>query len=693
MKRIILMGLVMIFLCTIVAAQPTLPTIDNKTVTEGETLQQTFDLDTDADNGTTTFYINDSETLSFGNHDVNLTRINSSRFTLDWDFGLVSADETYTFNVSVNDTNSTDYKAFDVTITNLPEGPTLDSISDKSVNEEDQLSFTITTNTQADNGSTSWSLEDSSIGSLSDTNATHATFTWTAPIVGEDTVYTQNVTVSDDDSSDTQSFQITVFDVNQGIAVSDISFGGSSQERSNPELDDDDSDYDIYDDATFTITNNDGSSINNVDISWPSGSKYNISYVSRVVDTGSLPTVTEQDNSIQLNEIQPGQTVTINLRARIPEDLDCFFKDRSNPRDRKNTIGELAVSAPSILTTKSDVIMEAENRLEIEELEICIDGDCDDYDNRDEVEEISPGAEVEIALNAENKYSSSTDLEFEDVEFNIFVDQDELDEDEDVDIGDIDQGDERSESYTFTIDRDTEEDDYTIEIRLYGEDENGAMQGEYWEIDFEIEKLDEMIEIRELSLEDSSLDLCQREWTYLNARIENLGSDDSDEVVFAAKNGPLDFEYEKLYIDLDEGDDWEERIRIDLPDDIRSGSYSIAAYTYFDRDNYIDDENDDLDVVTLRVEECDTNGNNGDSNGDDNGGDNGDSNGDDDQDVVVITPNETGTTNGGTQTGNVVAEPVESGMSTSDKIYVGLLVLGYIVVILVILGLLVRLFR
>ncbi|MFO7710202.1 MAG: hypothetical protein R6V53_00385 [Candidatus Woesearchaeota archaeon] len=688
MKRIILMGLVMIFLCTMVAAQPTLPTISDITVTEGEPLQQTGELEANADNGTTTFYINGSETLSFGNHNVEVVKNDENTFTLDWDFGLVSADETYTFNVSVNDTNSTDYKTFDVTITNLPEGPTLNPISDKSVNEEDQLSFTMTTNTQADNGSISWSLEDSSIGALSNTNATHATFTWTAPTVGEDTIYNQNVTVSDGDSSDTQSFQITVVDVSQGIAVSDIKFGGSSQQRSNPELDDDDSDYDIYDDATFTITNNDGSSINNVVVSWPSASKYDISYVSRVVDTGSLPTVTEQDSSIQLNEIQPGQTVTVNLRARIPEDLDSFFEN--NPEDTENTIGELVVSAPTILTTNSDVIMEAENRLEIEELEICIDGDCDDYDNRDDVEEVTPGSEVEITLNAENRYSSSADLNFEDVEFNIFVDEDELDEDEDVDIGDIDQGDEESGSYTFTIDRDTDEDTYTIEIKLYGDvEDNGATHGEYWEIDFEIEKPDEMIEIRELELEDSNLDLCQRDWTYLNARIENLGSDDSDEVVFVAKNGPLDFEYEKLYIDLDEGDDWEDRIRIDLPDDIRSGSYSIAAYTYFDRDNFVDDENDDLEVVTLRVEECDTNGNN---NGNGNG-DNGDDNGDDDQDVVVITPNETGTTNGGTPTGDVVAEPVEDGMSTSDKAYIGLLILGYIVVILVGVGLLVRLFR
>ena len=575
--------------------------------------------------------------------------------------------------------------------------PVLSSIGSKTVDEGAQLTFSVAA-TAADNGSNEFMLDSQApvsgvssadIGGntaeLARTSNTGASFTWTAPFITADTDYTVNISVSDGNSTSYEIVQITVLNTGANLAISDLNIGGDNQVRSNPEAEDEE-DEEVYDDSsTFTITNNGGSSISDVQVNWPSASKYNITYVS------SSKTGVETSNGVRFANINSGETISVVVSARIPEDLDAFDNDRTNAQDNRNfKIGELSLTASGQSPQNSNVYMQAENMLEIEDLEICVDGDCDDYDDGDEVEEIEPGSEIEIRINAENLFQDEANLEIEDVEFRFFADDGDLDEEEDEDMGDIDTEEEESGTLSLTLDDDIDEDDYRIEITLFGEDENGAEHGEQWDLDFVVEREDEMISIRTADVDDQTISLCPNanRQTQLEMRIENEGSDDSDEIVLVAKNDLLGFFYRSLEIDLDTDDDVTKTATITVPSDASPGTYQIDIYTYFDLDAYDDEDINNYRSVDLRVEECEQEEEQEEQ-------EEQEENESEDEEVVVIEeppqqpqqPQQPGD--------GAVAVPVESVSGEEDGVdtYFALIILAYIVVILIAIFLIAKLIR
>lgn len=585
--------IVFVLVASFACADPILDAISDQTVIEGEALS--FAITNSApDNGTTEYLIDGAASPQpVGGNDATLTKASDTAADFGWTAPLVSADTQYTVEITAQDANSTDTGSFNITVTNKAAGPIINAIPDQTINEGETRTWTLTCS-EPDNGSTSWALGNTSLGSLSAAADTQVTFTWTAPIVSVDKDYMQTITASDSDTQSSEDFQITVQNLAGGITLSDIEFGGDTQERSNP-----DEDENVRVTDTFTITNNEAMTLTNVQVTWPGSSSYNISYVS------STEPATEITNGVQIASIASGETVTVSLRANIPEDLPCFFRDRTDPNDdRRVDIGDLTLSGAGIATQTSNVYMEAENNLEIESLYITLDGDEDKISDGEEIEEIKPGARIEVRLNAENRFSSGDDVEMEDVEFTFFANDGDLDEEESEDIGDIGPGDEEEGEFSFTLDDDIEEDTYDVQVWVEAEDEYGATHGELYEIEFTVEREDEDIVFRRLELDDQEIDLCTERDTRLNVEIENQGSDDSDEVVLVVKNDLLNVFFRTLNIEIDEEDDYSRSFTIVVPQDAEEGTYSIEAYTYFDLDDYDDESLNSFGTVDLRIREC-----------------------------------------------------------------------------------------
>ena len=366
-------------------------------------------------------------------------------------------------------------------------------------------------------------------------------------------------------------------------ADADITIGSDNQLRSNPELDDDEDEYDMYDTATLTLTN-DGSTTINVTVEYPTDSKYNITF--------------DKTFPLQLNS---GESQTITVNSRIPEDWPSFWE--SDPDKEKDTIGNLVFKNDDNNSESATTIvyMQAENFLEIEKVYISVnEGSKKDYEDGDTVENLKPADKLEISVKAENKYDDDDpeDLDFDDANIAIYADENEFDIDEDEDV-DVDA--KSSTEYTFDIveiEYDVEDGDATLTVTLVGEDTNGAKQGQEIEIELELDKENDEIAITDfddliqLTCNDGSIDL--------QFTIVNVGSrDQDDDVDVRVTSSDFSFSERREDFSLDEGEDEELSFDIPVPSDIDAGSKTIKITTYYDRTKESNEE-----TITVTVPDC-----------------------------------------------------------------------------------------
>lgn len=466
-----------------------------------------------------------------------------------------------------------------------------------------------------------------------------------------------------------ESSGVTISAPASSIAIEDMAIGGSSQEKSNPDEDD------FYITATKSVTvSNTGTStltgINITNVNVPS--KYNVSFSPETISS-----------------LTPGASTTVTVKAIVPEDFDAFDPDASNPQDdRAFAIGTIKAEASGGASDTASVTMETENKLVIYRLYVSVDDDEERVDDGDSLDKISPGAKIRVRLIADSTYSSGSDVDMEDIEMMVEIDEGDIDEDESDDLSDIDAGDDRVEGEVeFTIDSDVDEDTYTMVVTLTGEDSYGAMHGEQWEIELEVEKEDEEISINSAALSPETVS-CSRSST-LTVKIENTGKDDSDEIVLLVKNDELGIFSKTSNIDLDDGDDYTKTVSISVGSTVRAGSYNIGIYTYFDADAYEDNDVSKFRTVTLKVEDCGSTTPSGGSDEED------EEESKDETDVVVDTgkDKEDVVVDIVDQEGAAVArEPVEFKRSIDNSTFIALIVLGYVVAIGILIALLIHLF-
>ncbi len=446
------------------------------------------------------------------------------------------------------------------------------------------------------------------------------------------------------------------------MQIADIELGGENQDKSNPEEDEN-----AYAQRTITITNNGDENLTNIDLSTTLATKFN---------------ATLTPDSIATLDVDESKTFI--LKILVPKDISAFYPDRDNAQeDRILDIGSLEADADQ--TTKTaDISLETENKLEIKRLYVKIGSKEEKVDDEDEVEDVEPGNDVIVRIIAENKFTSSENVEIEDVEFSIEIDEGDLDVDEEEDMGDIKEGDEDEVDVTFEIDEDVEDETYTMIVLLKGTDEYGATHGETWEINLEVKREDEKIEILSVELNPATLS-CEREAT-LTVKLENQGADDSDDIILIVEEEQLKIYSRTLKMDLEEGDETTKRIPIKVDENAAAGVYSIDVMTYFDLKDLDNDVINEYDSVDIRIENCggtstkpaDT------SNDTDNNPDPTDT-GSDDDDIVVTTTTDTGSQakpiSGVPSVGDVKISPTKKESAFGKGTYTALIILAYVIVV------------
>ena len=382
-------------------------------------------------------------------------------------------------------------------------------------------------------------------------------------------------------------------------------FGGPDQKASNPESGDSD-DEDLYiDSVTLVLTSNETTATDVTGISYiyhgfsSSDLDLNVS--------GSLPT---------------GITSTANgnliLHGRVPEDLDAVETDEDEDdylEPRAFHVADAVLTFSNAPSLTIPIYMQRENMLEFDNDRVyfIVNGGSEDrVKDGESTDEIQPGDDVEVKIDGDNLYSSSSDVSIEDVVGRVLLDSntdsgwDWDDIDEEADIGTISEGEQEGDSVEFTVDEEVDKNgNYEMHIYLIGTDENGAEHGQKMIVDFDVQrpKYDFVITRAELAQNILS---CSRTTT-MDVRIESLGYKGDNEVAIYVQNDVLGIDTYKTAIDMDEygesDDVYSRAFQIAVPEYAAEATYSLRVSVYYsgtENDGVHADERD----VELIVRSC-----------------------------------------------------------------------------------------
>jgi len=309
--------------------------------------------------------------------------------------------------------------------------------------------------------------------------------------------------------------------------------------------------------------------------------------------------------SFDLNQnlIQQNEVLVVTVSGRLPEDLDAV---------NETTLKEQAFQGASMKfqgTSENGTLVELtipleiqrENQLDIDDLDICINGKCKNVDNSgDDVQGVRPGDEVEIRIRVENEFSDNDaeDIDIEDITVGFDIDDEDLNEDDDETISSLQADTDQQESFSFTLDEDQEQGTYDIVIRVEGEDENFARHGDTITIELVIEKKRRDVEIREADFRPEKL-ACGKFSTTLHTRVVNLGTKLEERVAVEYSNDELGISEKTDLFRLAEGQDRTLDLTVNIPEDAKPGDYPFKLTTFFEQRFASDQEN-----LKLTLEKC-----------------------------------------------------------------------------------------
>lgn len=366
-------------------------------------------------------------------------------------------------------------------------------------------------------------------------------------------------------------------------------FGSDDQDASNPNLDDDDSDYHQYATGTARLSNNGTANVTIDSIS-----------VSEKMTFDSDDEGTSNPLNITLTNpvtVPAGGTADAELKARIPAGLDAV---NSKQEAVAFNVADITFKSGSSNMASFSSYMQRENKLEIKDIDVVIGDSTESInDEDDEVEEVKPGESVTLKIAAENKYRDDDDVPI-DADMGEWSIGGDIDEEDDLDFGELDSGEESDEddgTFTFTVEEDVDEDDYKFIIFVYGEDEHGAKHGERIETKFNVERNRHEIKIQDISVVPTSLD-CGDSFT-VRVEVSNIGQKNEDEVSIRVENSDLNIDSWKTNIDLDDGESTTKTFGLTMPEDAETGSKAFTVIAYYDYN-----EETDRDTFNIEVDSC-----------------------------------------------------------------------------------------
>lgn len=345
------------------------------------------------------------------------------------------------------------------------------------------------------------------------------------------------------------------------LQVTSGTIGGESQDRL------------VNQSTSITVTNDGTVALTGVQMTFAGDSKYAVRF---------------EPATFNLNA---GASQTVTVYGNVPLTFDAVVKATSDANYLKPTpfkIGTATATAGTVAAT-ADLNMRAVNQIEIKKVTVQCGDTSKRLDNGESLEGLSPDTACSITIDVENNFddNDNNDLKTGDIEFDpVYVEvestDNDFDLDEDDDMGSLAGGDKDSITFDFTIEDDTDEGKYSVVVRAFGTDDNGAFHGDIMTIKLEVERLKHDLQIKAASVSPAQIDSCKPSKITASSTIMNLGRNDEDDVVAKAVISDLNLEKSKSNIVLDQDDSEPLAFTFDIPAGTKAGIYSIELSTYWD---------------------------------------------------------------------------------------------------------------
>ena len=323
------------------------------------------------------------------------------------------------------------------------------------------------------------------------------------------------------------------------------------------------------------------------------------------------------DSSIQLVSttpitFTPNQEQSVDFRVRISEKLNAVNEDGD----------EIAINVAKVTLKDSDsnilgtfdVFIQRENNLEMTNLDATIDGGSrKSLSDDDTLENLKPGERIEIEAEASNRFDRDSNLDVEDITLEIACDPDDnFDfDDKTEDIGDLAPEDEETQTITFDVEPDAEDEDSSCIIKVVGRDQNGARHGEGTNFDIEVTRESHDIQITAATINPTSISCTDRE-LQLTVDLLNLGRSDEDRVAIEVTSKAISFQERVSNIEMDEDDAQSEIFVIPVnPSALKSGPFAVQVQSFYDNTKSADTETVQVDNLCNAASTGNGNGNNG----------------------------------------------------------------------------------
>jgi len=389
------------------------------------------------------------------------------------------------------------------------------------------------------------------------------------PTTQQTGVYTGTMTAFYGTKNITSIFMLTVRNAVKQLTIvpSSITVGSSTSERES------------FYTQTFTIRNTGDYPITNIIVSSNANSKYNATFT-------NVP-----------SSLAVGQEQLVTLTAYIPDDKDSG----------EEKIGTITVTS-SEASTSADLLMNAQNMLEIYDLDVIVDGKSDDIPCSGVVcgvtsdEKLKPDSKVDVKITLRNLYQSSNKVDIEDITIDAIIEEiddgDDLEPTADISSFNLRYDKKVEKTLTFNIPSKVDEDTYKLVLDVEGDDENGATHKVSWIIYLEVAKESHDLVIKELTLSNSEVS-CDRT-TELKVSVFNRGLNDEDQGVLTIENKQLGIGRRDDFT-IDEGEKYTQYFTLSIPSSAVAGNYNIIAKVYYDNDELTDTQ-----VIPITVSKCET---------------------------------------------------------------------------------------
>ncbi|MBT3814158.1 hypothetical protein HOE37_02030 [Candidatus Woesearchaeota archaeon] len=312
-----------------------------------------------------------------------------------------------------------------------------------------------------------------------------------------------------------------------------------------------------------------------------------------LLDVSNLPS--DYSSESQELTIAGNASVNANLNLNVPHEEepgnstigDVVVLGEGNVELDKATLTQETKSMLEMTHIKVKYYIEAEN-----EESDSFDSDTEDSFELDE--KVQVYSEITLEIKIKNLLDDKYDVDIDNVKLTIEADDNDLFEsgfDEEYELDNLKGEEKIEETITFMIDEEADVKEYTLELTLEGEDEEGIEYKLKKEITFELESKKDDIRILNVETVPEEITLCESQVTY-SVSLKNLGHKDQKYVALSIFNEELKINENIQTINLEEHgdeDSWDKEFTLNLKN-VKAKDYDLDITTYVDNDEPVDYE-------------------------------------------------------------------------------------------------------